>query len=101
MTKPPIMQLLMRIVTHFALAAAAFAIAWWVWDWSRYDLWMFKLYAGLFALGGLIRLWQGLVELVKVLWQRRQWNKYNTKGVEQRPNNRISAKKLRKKGLTR
>ena len=99
MSEQPILQSVFRIFTHFGLSAVAFAGAWWIWDWSRYDLWMFKLYAGLFALGGVIRLGKGLVELVKFLWQRRQWKKYQTKGRAQKADKTANVADLKSRGL--
>lgn len=99
MNKPPVLQPLMRLLTHFGMAAIAFALAWWVWDWSKYDLWMFKIYADLFALGGVIRLWKGLVGLVKFLLDRRQWKKYQAKGKTQKADTTASSEILKKQGL--
>lgn len=99
MNKPAFFQPLMRLLAHFGLSLIAFGLAWWIWDWSKYDLWMFKIYAVIFAIGGIIRLWKGLVALIKFLMERFQWKRYQRKGAKQKADKTADTKILRDQGL--
>ncbi len=89
----------LQMVVHFAFSGVAFGLAWWLWHLGGHNPWATKFLGGTLAIGGVIRMGNGLFISTELLLKSLSNRKYKSKVKTQKADSTVSSAELKAKGL--